>query len=103
MRGLLARAVVVLLGFAAPVAAQDGVIPPLERLIDIHLEIPLPVFDCTVRAVRTGAASVGQTLDAIARAHGDSWWEIRRGEVGPIIFFYTFDGSGIGASPGKAR
>ena len=44
MRGLLAGAVVLLLGFAAPVA-----------------------------------------------------------EVGPIIFFYTFDGSGIGASPGKAR
>jgi hypothetical protein len=75
MRGLLAGAVVVLLGFAAP----------------------------RTFTVRTGAASVGQTLDAIVRAHGEAWWEIRRGEVGPIIFFYTFDGSGIGASPGKAR
>ena len=40
-------AVVALLGFTSPVAAQDGV-PPLKRIIDISLRVPAAVDECSV-------------------------------------------------------
>jgi hypothetical protein len=44
---------------------------------------------------------VGEALDAILRAHGDAWWELRLGvvrpnEVGPVIMIWTHDGTGLG-------
>ena len=238
MRGLLAVAVVVLLGFSAPAAAQDAVTPPLERVIDIDFPVRSAITECTVPTAVAGLArwfkfaagiefpraecarmgggdagttrgllnfrgmtieealkklvsmdpryrwidsdgvivvrpltawsdprnllnfeterfvledatigtalaailsaiageprdasvfaerteqsarrfnvntritSAGGALDAIIRAHGASYWEVREGAVlkdgrsGRVIFFKTFDGAGIGASPGKAR
>jgi hypothetical protein len=53
-------------------------------------------------SVTTGAASAGETLDAIVRAHGAASWEMREGEPDRegksfrSLFFRTFDGSGIG-------
>lgn len=52
-------------------------------------------------SVKPTAISVGEALDAIVRAHGQAWWEVRLGqarqeEMG--ITFFTFDESGIGAS-----
>lgn len=53
-------------------------------------------------SVKPGALSVGEALDAIVRAHGQAWWQVRLGQVrqdgmGPVISFFTFDQSGIGA------
>jgi hypothetical protein len=51
---------------------------------------------------RTGAASAGEVLDAMVRAHGAAYWIVREGAVdrdgqsSRMIFFHTFDGSGIG-------
>lgn len=54
-------------------------------------------------SVKPAAISVGEALDAIVRAHGQAWWEVRLGQVGPVITFYTFDQSGIGASILRTR
>jgi hypothetical protein len=48
--------------------------------------------------VKTRATSAVATLEAIVRAHGAAWWEVREGEKWRVISFYTFDGSGIGSS-----
>jgi hypothetical protein len=53
-------------------------------------------------SVKQGAISVGEALDAIVRAHGHAWWQVRfvparQNEMGPVISFFTFDESGIGA------
>lgn len=54
-------------------------------------------------SVATGAASAGEALDAIVRAHGAAYWMVRESQTHPegrpsrSIFFYTFDGSGIGS------
>lgn len=53
-------------------------------------------------SVKAGATSVGEALDAIVRAHGQSWWEVkigtvRQNELRPMIWLRTFDDSGIGA------
>jgi hypothetical protein len=48
--------------------------------------------------VKTHGTSAGATLEAIVRAHGAAWWEVREGENWRVISFYTFDGSGIGTS-----
>ena len=49
-------------------------------------------------SVKTSATSAGGALDAIVRAHGAAWWEVREGEVGRLVSLYTFDGTGIGSS-----
>jgi len=49
-------------------------------------------------SVKTGPTSVGGALDAIVRAHGDGWWEVRpfSGDHGMrMLSFQTFDGSHI--------
>lgn len=48
-------------------------------------------------SLKTGAVSAGEALDAIVRAHGASVWVMRDGEIGRVVFFHTFDGSGIGS------
>jgi hypothetical protein len=59
-------------------------------------------------SVNAAATSAGEALDAIVRAHGQAWWEVRHGhvpqnEMGPRITFYTFDESGIGAAIPRQR
>jgi hypothetical protein len=49
-------------------------------------------------SVKTGPTSVGGALDAIIRAHGDGWWELRPFNGGPgvrALSLQTFDGSYI--------
>jgi hypothetical protein len=48
--------------------------------------------------VKTRATSVAATLEAIVRAHGAAWWEVREGDISRLVSFYTFDGTGIGSS-----
>ncbi len=48
-------------------------------------------------SVKTGPTSVGGALDAIVLAHGDMWWRVQDGNAGRMIFFHTFDGSGLGS------
>jgi hypothetical protein len=56
MRGLFAGTIAVLLGFAAPVAAQDVVTPPLERVIDIDFPVRSAITECTVPSAVAGLA-----------------------------------------------
>jgi hypothetical protein len=57
-------------------------------------------------SVKTGAASVGEALSAIVRAHGDAWWHFG-GPPGqppgltPAVSIYTFDGTGLSVSTRK--
>ena len=59
-------------------------------------------------SVRAGATSVAAALDAIVRQHGDAWWEVRLSAVppnglGPVIWIWTHDGSGIGSAVIRPR
>lgn len=52
-------------------------------------------------SVKTGPTSAGGAIDAIVRAHGDMWWEMKdfvvAGEDQRVLWLRTFDGSGLGA------
>jgi hypothetical protein len=52
-------------------------------------------------SVRTGPTSAGGAVDAIVRAHGDMWWELKDFVVAEkdqrVLWLRTFDGSGLGA------
>src|SRR5688572_6876280 len=48
MRAHFLAAVVALLGFAGPVAAQDTSVPPRERIINLSVPVRTTVSDCTV-------------------------------------------------------
>jgi hypothetical protein len=53
MRTLLVGAAFILLSYG-PARAQDRTIPPLQRIVDWHVELTLPVDECSVPiAVRT--------------------------------------------------
>jgi hypothetical protein len=52
-------------------------------------------------SVQTGPTSVGGALDAIVRAHGDLWWQVLDFGDKRMIFFYTFDESGLGIPVGR--
>lgn len=53
-------------------------------------------------SVTTGAASAGEALDAIVRAHGAAYWIVREGQAdregrsSRMLFFHTVNGTGIG-------
>jgi len=52
-------------------------------------------------SVKTGPTSAGGAIDAIVRAHGDMWWELKdfvvAGQDQRVLWLRTFDGSGLGA------
>jgi hypothetical protein len=55
-------------------------------------------------SVKTGAASVGEALTAVVRAHGDAWWQFGPGPTTDLTLFvsiHTFDGTGLGVSTRK--
>jgi hypothetical protein len=56
-------------------------------------------------SVKTGATSVGEALNAIVRAHGDAWWQFGgppgQPDLPPVVWIYTFDGTGLGLSTRK--
>ena len=49
-------------------------------------------------SVKTGAVSVTTALDAFVGTQGAAIWEVRAGDIGRLVPFYTFDGAGMGAS-----
>jgi hypothetical protein len=52
-------------------------------------------------SVKTGPTSAGGAIDAIVRAHGVMWWELKdfvvAGKDQRVLWLRTFDGSGLGA------
>lgn len=56
MRGSAVAAVLLVLGLAGPLTAQDTTIPPLERIIDTDHSIRLPAHECTVPSAVLGLA-----------------------------------------------
>ena len=52
-------------------------------------------------SVKTGPTSAGGAIDAIVRAHGDMWWELKDFVVAEkdqrVLWLRRFDGSGLAA------
>jgi hypothetical protein len=87
---------------AAVVAALQGYQGPSDHL---HASAQRTEQGARRFTVKTGAASVGEALSAIVRAHGDAWWQFggppSRPDGPPSVWIHTFDGTGLGVSTRK--
>jgi hypothetical protein len=84
---------------AAVVAALTGQSGPADAL---HASAQRTEQGAREFSVKMGAASGGDALNAIVRAHGAAWWEVQLGSMQanplPVVRIHTFDGTGLGLS-----
>jgi hypothetical protein len=79
-------------------AARDG------RLSRPPLDVEMRTEQVNLRfSVNLGATTIYAAMNAVVRAHGASWWQVRycQPQVRPEfsqLYLFTFDGSGLGVS-----